>query len=340
MCIHEWRNYVKIRDHLLSSGCILFGGAVRDEIIHNMNATNFYRELSDYYKKTSDLKTRKLFEYSNKDISPHTIGRLIIPNDIDAFIRRDQLNDLITYFTRNYKTQVVKTRDLSYFKDDLPANKFILQKIELMTKFNNKYFTVKIDLITYESSGEYPTMNELPLDFDFDVNSLFWSKEKGIYSRLFTSSMSHIVSIHNTVILNEIYTNISNKVALMDDAFLWNNVRQTNDKILFIKENRIEKLIRKGWTIKINFNIYDFHKSDTMSQDDNCVICLKNRNDFKACVNFKVCNCKTYICLECIKKEHTKINKCPSCRKTIMGSVDSHIYARNEIYMYEKCNKL
>ena len=335
MSIHEWRNYVKIRDHLLSSGCILFGGAVRDEIIHNMNATKFYREQSEYYKKNS---SKKVFDYSNKDISPNTIGRLIIPNDIDAFIRRDHLDHLITYFTRHYKTQVVKTRDLSYFKDELPGNKFILQKIELMTKFNNKYFLVKIDLITYESDGEYPTMNELPLDFDFDVNSLFWSKEKGIYSRLFTSSLSHMTSIHNTVILNEIYTNISNKVAVMDDVFLWNNVRQNNDKLLFIKHNRIEKLVRKGWSIKINFNIYQFYKSSAIAEDDTCIICLKNKNDFNVCVNFKTCNCKTYICIDCIKKEYTKINSCPSCRKPLMQSSDSHIYARNEIYMYERCN--
>ena len=38
------------------------------------------------------------------------------------------------------------------------------------------------------------------------------------------------------------------------------------------------------------------------------------------------------------ENEYTKINNCPSCRKTIMASSDSHIYAQNEIYMYERCN--
>lgn len=330
MSIHEWRNYVKIRDYLLSSGCILFGGAVRDEIIHNMNATQFYTELSEFNKKNTDKG--KLFEYSNSDISPHTIGRLLIPNDIDVFVKRENMDNIITYFTRHYKTQVVKSRDLSYFKDDLPISKFILHKIELMTKFNNKYFMVKIDLITYDSN-EYTTISELPFDFDFDINSLFWSKQQGIYSRQFRTSQTHMTAIHNTIVLNDIYTNIRNKVAVMDDSFLWNNVRQTNEKTTFIKECRIKKLIAKGWTIKINFNIYQFHNSTTI--DDTCIICLKTKNEFKACVNFKACNCKSYICLECIKKEYTKIVKCPSCRKTIMETDDSHIYARNEIYMYE-----
>ena len=44
MTIQKWRMYTTLRNKLLNMGAILFGGAVRDEIIHNINATQFYKQ--------------------------------------------------------------------------------------------------------------------------------------------------------------------------------------------------------------------------------------------------------------------------------------------------------
>lgn len=329
MTIQEWRNYNKIRRELLNFGCIIFGGAVRDEIIHNMNAIKFYKEQTEFYLKNPTKKN--VFNYSDKKISPNTIGRLLIPNDIDAFVKNNKKNEIINYFTQKYKIQITKIKDLSYFKEGIPNGQFTIYKIELTTKFANNYFVVKIDLITLNNVEEDIVLNDLPLDIDFDVNSLLWSKEKGIHSKYDTHN-----SMHNSLILYNIYNNIQNKVAIMDDNFLWSNVKQENNEFTFIKDYRIGKLKSKGWTIKINFNIYNFYKITEFAEDDSCIICLKQPKEITYCVNFKHCNCKPFVCLECIEKEYKKIMNCPCCKKSIMSTEHSHIYAYNEIHLFKK----
>jgi len=66
------------------------------------------------------------------------------------------------------------------------------------------------------------------------------------------------------------------------------------------------------------------------------MLCLKNKKEIKECVNFKNCICKSFICLECIKTEYTKIMKCPTCRNIIMETDESFVYAKNELSVYEK----
>ena len=328
MTIQKWRMYTTIRNKLLNTGAIIFGGAVRDEIIHNMNAGQFYKEQNEYYKKYPNEPLKNTFDYNNVKISPHTIDRLLIPTDIDCFIFIEQLDELIKYFNRCFKTHIKRETDLAYFKEDLEQNMYKLHKIELTTKMHHKYYVFNIDVVTINVNKNDKNYI-LPLEHEFDVNSLLWSKEKGIYSLNYIKNSS--ATIHNTLILNNIYNNIATKTAVMSNEFLYNDLLIPNSSA--IKDYRIKKLKNKGWTIKINFNIYNFYNSNDM--EDTCIICLKNKNDFKHCVNFKNCNCKIFICLECINKEYAKIMKCPSCRSPIMITDYSHIYAKNELYMYE-----
>jgi len=331
----EWRNYSKIRDALLDMGGVIFGGAVRDEILHNMCAKKFYEEQQQYYKHHPDGKNKKEYEYDNRSISRNTIDRLIIPNDIDVMFDINKVNEIIKYFTKFYNTKICKTTDLAYFKKDFPKNMCTLFKIEVLKKFNEKYYLVKIDLLgmnNVDNEDPITLFNSFPLNYDFDINSMFWSKNEGIYSKeLFSSPRK---TIHNSVLFYELYTNINKKIANMTPEFLWSNLSDLDTSNY--KHSRIMKLKNKGWKIVINFNIYNFHSSNHLTQDDTCIICLKNKNDFNHCVNFKKCNCKSVMCLECIKKEYKKLNKCPTCREIILEQEDCNKYAKNEINFYEK----
>lgn len=330
----EWRNYTKIRDHLLNFGGIIFGGAVRDEILHNMSAKQFYKEHNEYFTSNPSHSLKK-FEYSNKEISPHTVDRLVIPNDIDVMFDINKIDELIKFFTKFYKTQVCKVKDLSYFKKNIPPAIYTLFKVELLTQYKDTYYLVKIDMIGVNNKdNDEEDFYNIPLNYDFDINSLFWSKRNGIYSK--DSIHSPKAMIHNSIVINDIYTNIRNKVAEMNPPFLWENIYTELPTVEFIhKENRIMKLKKTGWKIKILFVIYNFNMSATLNEDDSCIICLKNKSEIKCCVNFKKCNCKSIICLDCIKKEHSKILKCPTCREVVIADVSCSKYARNEIYAYE-----
>lgn len=331
MSKQEWRNYAKIRNFLLLKGGVIFGGAVRDELLHNMCAAEFYRQQTEYYKYHPEAEKNKLFEYNNKKISPETIDRLTIPYDIDVIIEEEKREQIIHYFTKYYKTQICKVKDLHYFKTDVPPNIYTLYKIELTTLFNKVYYVVKVDLISVNNNSQ---LNEIPLDYDFDVNSLFWNKN-GIYSKInINRSNFTTTTMHNSLLLHSVFNNIRNKVANMNHEFLWGIVKDGPVKI--IKERRIQKLIQKGWKIHIPFSIYNFYKSANLSDDESCMLCLKNKKEIKECVNFKNCICKSFICLECIKTEYTKIMKCPTCRNVIMETNDSLLYAKNELTVYQK----
>jgi hypothetical protein len=90
----------------------------------------FYKEQNEYYKKYPTEALKNTFDYNNVKISPHTIDRLIIPTDIDCFIFLEQLDELIKYFNRCFKTHIKRVTDLSYFKEDLQQNMYKLHKIE------------------------------------------------------------------------------------------------------------------------------------------------------------------------------------------------------------------
>ena len=335
MSKNEWRNYAKIRDKLLNFGGIIFGGAVRDEIRHNIKATQFYKEQNEYYTNHPSEIKKNTFSYNDTKVSPDTLDRLIIPADIDVIVNNTKVDELIQFFMKNYKIQVRKVNDLSYFKKELQMGLYKLFKVELVSQFKNKFYLVKLDIITVNilEQGE-DAFYEIPLNYDFDINSLFWSKNRGIFSKILLHCSK--ISIHNSIIIHDIYTNIENKIASMNPEFLWNHLNEMNPLDIAHKHNRIMKLKKKGWKIEIYFNIYKFIKAEKLSEDDTCMICLKNKKDITHCVNFKKCRCKSFICLECIKSEYSKLLTCPSCREVIIEDTGCLKYANNELEFYEK----
>jgi len=330
----EWRNYVKIRDKLLNFGGVIFGGAIRDEILHNVKATEFYKEQHEYYLSHPSDKPKKTYEYDNKKISLHTLDRLLIPTDIDVMFDIKKVDELIHYLMRDYKLQVCKIKDMSYFKNEIPKGIYKLFKLDIVSQYKDKFFLVKLDVIGIDTTVDYvqDPFYEIPLKYDFDVNSLFWSKDKGLFSKMLINYKP--VNIHIPIQLHNIITNIENKVANMNSEFLWHDI--SDIKECDYKESRVIKLKKKGWKIKIETMIYKFINSEFLEEDDSCLVCLKNKKDLTNCVNFKRCSCKSFICLDCMKTEYSKLVKCPTCRQVIIEDNSSLIYAKNELYFYEK----
>lgn len=65
----------KVATALLDRGAIIFGGYVRDKILHNHAAKIFY----DTHAETDHR------EYDDASFDPDTIDRLVVPKDIDVF---------------------------------------------------------------------------------------------------------------------------------------------------------------------------------------------------------------------------------------------------------------
>jgi hypothetical protein len=308
MSKYEWTSYSNVHNLLLMNGGIIFGGAIRDTILHKFHATEFYKQQNEYLVKNPN----GVFDYDDKETSPNTLGRFTIPTDIDVFVYEDQYNFIITKLQKKYPIKINMIKDLKYTIPDLEPNTYKLYKIEVFMIYPGiKAQIVKIDMIVCPNDRKRP----FPLmEVDFNVNALFQSFEKDIY-------VSPMYSRHNndrTMILYNIMNDIKHKIA--------------RGVAINLSGYRIKKLITKDWDVKIKFSIYRFHECSTVDDEETCTICTLNKKDFSKCVNFVKCQCKSIICMSCIEENSDKIDKCPTCRCLIAS--ENIINRKHELQIY------
>ena len=313
MSVYDWKFYKYIKQILDIEGVYIFGGSIRDELLHDFHANAFYKEQKEYFLKNPD-SDKKEFDYDDKEISPNTLGRFIIPNDIDLFISKEASFYVLKKLHKLFYVRISVVKDLAYVVKTLNTGLYTLNKIEIMTKISGQYYTVKLDMII--ASGEIDNNTIFPLiDLDFNVNGLFYTRGRDIY---LPDRGEYKAS---TMALFRVIDDIRNMTARA---------------CCNVPVYRIDKLYTKKWNILFNFTIYNFVESKNVVQDDSCVICTRSVSEFNKCVNFKNCDCKIVICIECIRSNYEKIDKCPSCRKSIIESPDELICARDELFIHKK----
>jgi hypothetical protein len=296
MSRHEWASYSNVHQMLLTNGGIIFGGAIRDTIVHKFHATEFYKQRDEYMEKNPT----GVFEYDDREISPNTLGRFTIPTDIDVFVYEDHYNFIITKLQKKYPIKISMIKDLQYTVPDLEPNTYKLYKIEVFMIYPIKAQVVKIDMIVCpnDRGRAFPLM-----EVDFNVNALFQSLEKNIH----VSPMYDKNNRDRTMLLYNIMNDIKHKIA----RGIAPNVTGY----------RVRKMIAKDWDVKIKFTIYRFHECSAIDDEEICTICTVNKKEFTECVNFVKCRCKSIICLTCIKDNFEKIEKCPTCRCLIDSDI-------------------
>ena len=309
MSRHEWVSYSNVHQMLLLYGGIIFGGAIRDTILHKFHATEFYKQRDEYLEKNPN----GVFDYDNRELSPNTLGRFTIPTDIDMFVYEDNYNFIITKLQKMYPIKISMIKDLQYTVPDLEPNTYKLYKIEVFIIYPIKAQVVKIDMIVCPNDRKraFPLM-----EVDFNVNALFQSSEKNIY----VSPMYDRNNRDRTMLLYNIMDDIKHKIA--------RGVAPN------VTGYRVKKLIAKDWDVKLKFTIYRFHNCCTIDDEDTCTICTVNKKEFTNCVNFVKCQCKSIICMTCIKDNFEKIEKCPTCRCLIDSDIKP--LRLHELRIYEE----
>jgi hypothetical protein len=142
---------------------IIFGGAVRDSILHGYASREFY-------------KLSTLDKYDDPTIHPELSDRFLLPTDIDMFITyNDHYNLKLYLYKRGYYYKETKKIDLSYINTNLRHREYELIKAEIIyfDKKNKKSYPILLDIIL---------SNKIiipPMDDDFSVNKLIMTR-KGI----------------------------------------------------------------------------------------------------------------------------------------------------------------
>lgn len=152
-----------IRNLIKRFDAIVFGGAVRDSILHSHASREFY-------------KLSTLDKYDDPTIHPELSDRFLLPTDIDMFITyHDHYNFKLYLYKRGYYYKETKKIDLSYINPKLQHRDYELIKAEIIyfDKKNKKSYPILLDMILcHHGKIVIPQM-----DADFSVNKLIMTRQ-------------------------------------------------------------------------------------------------------------------------------------------------------------------
>ncbi len=307
----KWLNYKHIGQIIINK-CdgIIFGGYVRDSILHDHYASEFYKNHTGFCSEELNIK------YVDIDYNIETINRLLLPTDIDVYLPNNNFKQLVIELLNNNYTihkKIIRkgsqyfnnidiniadklTHIILYIKPSLSKVYEILSQIILNTdeiksilkKMKKELFIIKLDVFISDIKLNDPFFGEI----DFECNSLYLTKHGISISNKLTKSLTFLETNNK---LQEIINNIIKKKAI------WINPN--------IK--RIYKMFIKEWNIDHN-KVY-LHSNEENYEKNICLICQEDI-DF---LSFKMKCCNGYMHVNCfielLNSENS--NKCIHCNK-------------------------
>jgi hypothetical protein len=282
-------NYIVKLAH--ESDAIIFGGFLRDQIIHNYYARKFYQDsLIDNTK------------YDDKTYAPHLIDRLLIPRDIDLYINNNNIsifeNKLIDLgFSIKKKNNCFSNYSLNELlllsKFELTINK---KKDSILKVFSSilKNFTYNIDIIHSDEPHGYKYLN-----YDFECNGLMLTKDNQYLLSYEILINQHNLSPDNKqLLIQKIFDDIINYRAIL--------VKNSDN----LKYRIHHMLYKKKWNINSTLLISSYHD---ILPDKDCIICHEEITYF----SLKTKCCNAFYHHNCFKEMNENlINEiCPQCRK-------------------------
>lgn len=318
-----WHVMKVLKEAIIENNGYIFGGFVRDLIIHDHFSTCYYQKNKELLVSDEEANEK----YSNFDYMPETLGRLVIPTDIDCLMHEKDYNMFINGLKdRRLKCSVIFNRTASEYINGFEKvtgdslkhrrvhiqpdiNHVIHELYALPFKFDRQSFeqqlidvtppAIVVDVITSKTVRNDPYLT----DVDFECNSLYISKHGISISSSLSQGLGEYDKWMET---NRIVNDIVAKVAT------YMHPNGTNQNIA----KRANKLMEKGWKIE------DYLKCVTSIVDDNyggyCIIC----HDTVPGAHFKLTCCDARYHGHCLKKvleiEHNPFKQeCILCKKTL-----------------------
>lgn len=293
------RNIVKRFDS------VIFGGAVRDLLLHSYTSRKFYKLYKTEHPDVSNQPNYKemIEKYNDPTIHPELADRFLIPTDIDLFMTKSNYYHFKKYlYNRGYYFKEMKNMDLSYVNHNLTHGDYKLMKAEIIyfDKKNDKTYSIMLDIILCD-------VIVIPqMDTDFSVNKLLMSKN-GIH-------------VNPTCELNyaQIKSQIEKKETVCNST---------------VSEKRYEKMLKKGWSVKMNYSTFVF-KLRVNAEQENCVICLDTLKVGELEIMPKECACKYSYCKDCLPYT-LKSSQCLMCKQNMCL-----IKKESDIKMYNRYKML
>lgn len=353
---HKYLTQQKIFTLLIESGAGIYGGFVRDYLIHKYGSSSFYY----FMINTSSYLCENIpLFYCNEKFHPESYqNRNTISADIDTVMNMKRFEYFLSTLNsfnikydytifNNFKKyiyiidnqhQISKYIRLKIFID----NPFDINNLETFSNFkslgNNisfkKYATsvIHIDiLICNDDISVKDTLENITSNSDFYCNSLYI-----LNNRL---SISERISKNLKVFSFGIDTLYQDNIRRNLDIFLKKKI-YTLEVIEIVKKQiferkavclnlsqkkdyRMTKIKSKGFTILVNHNIFEY----IFCKDEICLLCRSDTFEGgDKVIKFKCCNSFYHeeCLIEYVKK--IEIKKCFLCSKYIDGEMFKHIF--------------
>jgi hypothetical protein len=339
----EWLLKKSIMNAIVQSNGTIFGGAVRDLVLHDKHATKFYEQVG-----TQSLDEINVL-YRDPKYLPHLDGRFATPNDIDVFIHELHLLPMLERLRKlRFEVKRVFERDpKNYFPELTIEPGTIRHDRYILYSFRPKSFISAIrnvvpwsvyDLIrddveklTAKVSGScchsiqldvmvslismHEPQPEPPFgNIDFQCNALLYNKRGIAISDQLWPTMT-LDPVAKAARLNEIMDDISKREAVM--SLVWKP-----------KDYRVAKMIRKGWLI-CSHEVQEIHDDDN-KYDGYCIIC---QDEFHNKTQYKLGCCDARYHVKCMKDAFNigpaamgSTSECVMCKKIIQWPAHANAF--------------
>lgn len=247
---------------LIEQGAIIFGGFVRDMIIHNHYALAFYDNSVGQDK------------YDDESYDTETKHRLLVPNDIDVFVKgnEEEVGKLYEFIrTKGFFVEIKKRRAMYSIFDNIYQHKIVI-KTQKVTGLPS----IKIDLdILYSSEDNIkPPFKRLDLlcnSLLLDNNGITVSDQTGTRFDL----MNHFErKLLEKSILDDLLTFDTQKVLLVEQKDADQMIK--NKEIIYY---RIQGMVERGWKVK-GYDEYEDSEEDdyeTQKKEELVFDCLEDQ---------------------------------------------------------------
>ena len=319
--------HLKVAEVILDHG-IIFGGYVRDTIIHNHFAQLFY----DSEQDTSASELNVL--YKDPNYKPETNLRLLLPQDIDCYMTSTAFEKLVTKLSKHPDMKVKRRVDL------VAPNKYImnrhgiplglmLSRMEIGLSHNPMYAEYIPDemrsMKVYLDILHAPDLERKEPPFgcmDFECNCLVM--DKGFNLRLSAPfSAFHFMAClpinkHNK--LQQVIDDITQLKAI---------------PVVLADFDRACKLAMKGWCIQEDTAKLYKNKSNEEDEHEICPICCDHINVDQLELKNNCCNSRYHP--SCFGKYANTLShalselSCPTCRTRInIANLKTNMWPSNQ----------
>lgn len=174
LCKLQYTLMKEIASELVAEGGTIFGGYVRDMMIHDHYAALFYEK----YEGTTDSE-----KYSDPTFDPETMARLLVPKDIDVFFleKKSQVHQILDRLKKpERENETTVARSVYSFDKDI---KHLKTRISFpsASKFLGRSLAIQLDIL-YSTENVEPPFTKCDLEcnaFLMDAHGIRLSRSIG-----------------------------------------------------------------------------------------------------------------------------------------------------------------